>query len=203
MTYSVKKKKMWFFFFVCLFGLWFGGRVVFCFPWKSQIQSEKGKYFRQEKCSFLWSLPSAIKQWPEFQIAALIFFHIHVLKKKMDLLSHGWSGQESLTVLLFGSCNLDANSQVRKLEVYLLCQRRNQVMSNMPQAQPSNHHKDPALTSCFLCTLKRKKGWKRIRWVRWHHQLKGHEFEKIPGGSEGQGSLASCSPWSGKESNMT
>ena len=29
----------------------------------------------------------------------------------------------------------------------------------------------------------------------WHHQLNGHKFEKTPGGSEGQGNLASCSPW--------
>ena len=32
-----------------------------------------------------------------------------------------------------------------------------------------------------------------------HHQLNGHEFEQAPGDSEGQGSLASCSPWSRKE----
>ena len=29
----------------------------------------------------------------------------------------------------------------------------------------------------------------------WHHQLNGHEFEKTPGDSEGQGSLARYSPW--------
>ena len=29
----------------------------------------------------------------------------------------------------------------------------------------------------------------------WHHQLNGHEFEKTPGDSEGQGSLAHYSPW--------
>ena len=29
--------------------------------------------------------------------------------------------------------------------------------------------------------------------VGWNHWLNGHEFEKIPGDSEGQGSLASCS----------
>ena len=39
--------------------------------------------------------------------------------------------------------------------------------------------------------------------VGWHHQLKGHEFEKTPGDSEGQGSLACCSLWSLKESNTT
>ena len=36
--------------------------------------------------------------------------------------------------------------------------------------------------------------------VRKHHQLNGHEFEQTPRDSEGQGSLACSSPWSGKES---
>ena len=36
-----------------------------------------------------------------------------------------------------------------------------------------------------------------------HRQLNGHEFEQIPGGSEGQGSLACCNPWGGKEVDMT
>ena len=31
--------------------------------------------------------------------------------------------------------------------------------------------------------------------VEWHHQLNGHETEQTPGDSEGQGSLACCSPW--------
>ena len=39
--------------------------------------------------------------------------------------------------------------------------------------------------------------------VGWHHQLNGHEFEQTLGDSEGQGSLASCSPWGCKESDMT
>ena len=38
----------------------------------------------------------------------------------------------------------------------------------------------------------------------WHHRLDGHESEQKPGDSgEGQGNLASCSPWSHKESDMT
>ena len=32
--------------------------------------------------------------------------------------------------------------------------------------------------------------------VAWHHQLNRHEFEQTLGDSEGQGSLACCSPWS-------
>ena len=39
--------------------------------------------------------------------------------------------------------------------------------------------------------------------IRWHHQLSGHEFEQALGDGEGQGSLACCSPWGCKESDMT
>ena len=39
--------------------------------------------------------------------------------------------------------------------------------------------------------------------VVWHHQLNGHEFEQALGDGEGQGSLACCSPWGHKESDMT
>ena len=31
----------------------------------------------------------------------------------------------------------------------------------------------------------------------------GHEFEQAPGVGDGQGSLACCSPWGHKESDMT
>ena len=30
--------------------------------------------------------------------------------------------------------------------------------------------------------------------VRLHHRLNGHEFKQTPGNSEGEGSLACCSP---------
>ena len=39
--------------------------------------------------------------------------------------------------------------------------------------------------------------------VVWHHQLNGHEFEQAPGVGDGQESLACCSPWDRKESDMT
>ena len=35
--------------------------------------------------------------------------------------------------------------------------------------------------------------------VGWYPRLNGHEFEQSPGDSEGQGSLAYCSPWTHKE----
>ena len=39
--------------------------------------------------------------------------------------------------------------------------------------------------------------------VGWHLRLDGHEFEQILGDSEGQRSLACCSPWGHKESDTT
>ena len=39
--------------------------------------------------------------------------------------------------------------------------------------------------------------------VRSHHQLNGVEFEQTPGVGRGQGSLACCSPWGHKESDVT
>ena len=48
-----------------------------------------------------------------------------------------------------------------------------------------------------------EKGTTEDEMVGWHHQLNGQEFEQTLGDSEGQGSLASCSPWGCKESDIT
>ena len=45
----------------------------------------------------------------------------------------------------------------------------------------------------------KEKGAPEDEMIGWHYQLNGHKFEKTLGNSEGQGSLACCSPWSGKE----
>ena len=39
--------------------------------------------------------------------------------------------------------------------------------------------------------------------VEWHHRLDGHESKEALGVGDGQGTLASCSPWSCKESDTT
>ena len=44
---------------------------------------------------------------------------------------------------------------------------------------------------------------KEDKMVGWHHRLNGHEFEKTPGDSEGQGSLECCNSWDRKESDTT
>ena len=40
-----------------------------------------------------------------------------------------------------------------------------------------------------------EKGLTEAEIVGWHHWLDGFEFEQTPGDSEGEGSLACCSPW--------
>ena len=51
------------------------------------------------------------------------------------------------------------------------------------------------------CRLE-EKGTTEDEIVGWHHQLNGHEFEPALGVGVGQGSLACCSPWGHKESDM-
>ena len=45
----------------------------------------------------------------------------------------------------------------------------------------------------------REKGATEDEMVGWHHWFNWHEFEQTLGDSEGQGSLACCSPWGHKE----
>ena len=48
-----------------------------------------------------------------------------------------------------------------------------------------------------------EKGTTEDEMVVWHHRLNGHKFEQTLGDGDGQGSLACCSPWGCKESDMT
>ena len=48
-----------------------------------------------------------------------------------------------------------------------------------------------------------ERGTTEKKMVGWHHRLNGHVVEQAPGNGEGQVSLACCSPWDCKESDMT
>ena len=48
---------------------------------------------------------------------------------------------------------------------------------------------------------RRKRMWQRMRWL--DNIIHGHEFEKTPGDSKGQGSLVCSSPWDCKGSDTT
>ena len=50
---------------------------------------------------------------------------------------------------------------------------------------------------------RQEKGMTENKMVGWYHWFNGHEFEQALGEGEGQGSLACCSPWGCKESDMT
>ena len=47
---------------------------------------------------------------------------------------------------------------------------------------------------------RRRRGQQKMRWL---DGIIDTEFEQTPGDTEGQGSLACCSPWGHKESDMT
>ena len=47
-----------------------------------------------------------------------------------------------------------------------------------------------------------EKGTTENQMTGWFHQLNGYELEQAPGDGEGQESLACCSPWGCKESDM-
>ena len=49
----------------------------------------------------------------------------------------------------------------------------------------------------------KEKGAIEDEMVRWHHGINRHDFEQALRDGEGQGSLACCSPWSCKESDVT
>ena len=49
---------------------------------------------------------------------------------------------------------------------------------------------------------RRRRGW-QDEVVGWHHRLNGHGFEQALGAGDRQGSLACCSPWGHRESDMT
>ena len=49
---------------------------------------------------------------------------------------------------------------------------------------------------------RRRKGWQRMRCLDGIHTLDGHEFEQAPGVVNGQGSLACCSAWGHKKSDV-
>ena len=61
------------------------------------------------------------------------------------------------------------------------------------------HWKDPDAGQDW----RQEKGTTEDELVGWHHILIGHEFEQAPVVGDGLGSLVCCSPWGGKESDMT
>ena len=66
--------------------------------------------------------------------------------------------------------------------------------------QEPTHWKGPW---CSKDWRQEKKGTIEDEMVGWHNWLNGHEFKQTVGDSEGQGTLAGCSPCGHKESDTT
>ena len=60
-----------------------------------------------------------------------------------------------------------------------------------------------SLEKTLMLGKQKEKGAAEDEMVGWHHQLNGRVFGQTLEISEGQGSLACCSPWGSKESDMT
>ena len=52
-------------------------------------------------------------------------------------------------------------------------------------------------------TEDRRRGTREDAMIGWHDRLNGHKCEQTLGDSKGQGSRPCCSPWGGKELDMT
>ena len=69
-----------------------------------------------------------------------------------------------------------------------------------PDARSQLVGKDPDVGKDWR---QQEKGTTEDEMVGWHHWCNGHEFEQTLGDTEGQGSLACCSPWGHKELERT
>ena len=85
-----------------------------------------------------------------------------------------------------------------------------QVKTNVPDtAEGQQVSETPNRTASMEKTLMlgdiddRRKRATENEMVGWHHQLDGPEFEQTPGDGDGPKSLACCSPWGNKDSDMT
>ena len=78
---------------------------------------------------------------------------------------------------------------------------RQEDWSGVPLPSPSWLHRK--CTNAEKDWKKDDKGMTEDELVGWHHWLDGHEFAQALGVGNGQGSLACCSPWGHKESDMT
>ena len=68
---------------------------------------------------------------------------------------------------------------------------------------PHSSFQEKRFSFQFCFVMAKEGGVAEDEMVRWHHRLNGHELEQTPGDSDGQESLACCSPWGRKESDTT
>ena len=82
---------------------------------------------------------------------------------------------------------------------------RNDAKAETPVLWPPHARADSLEKTLMLGGIegRRRRGPQRMRWLDDITDFDGLEFEQAPGVGDGQGSLAGCSPWGHKESDMT
>ena len=141
-------------------------------------------------------------------IKAMVFFSSHVQMWELDH-KEGWVPKNWCFQIVVLEKTLE--SPLDSKEVRPVNPKRNQLWRFIgrtnaealifwpPDAKGWLIGKDP---DAWKDWGQEEKGTTEDEMVGWHHQLNGHEFEQTPGDCEWQGSLACCSPWSCKGSDM-
>ena len=82
---------------------------------------------------------------------------------------------------------------------------RTDAEAETPMLWPPHWRTDSLEKTLMLGKIEggRRRGQQRMRWLDGITNTNGHEFEWALGIGDGQGSLACCSPWGHKESDMT
>ena len=119
-------------------------------------------------------------------IASIFFFSVH--KHSRICLRVPWTARRSNQSILK---EINAEYSLERLMLKLKLQYSGHLMGRANSLEKT----------LLLGKIedKRKRGWQRMRRT-WFSR---HEFEQTLGDSEGQGSLACCSLWGPKESDMT
>ena len=109
-------------------------------------------------------------------------FRTMVLSNYGGLLRVPWTAKRSNQSILK---KINPAYSLEGLMLKLKLQYRDHLMRRVNIGKDSDAGKD---------WRQKEKGDAEVEMVRQHHRLNGHEFEQPPGDSEGQGSLACCSP---------
>ena len=108
------------------------------------------------------------------------------------LLRDTWTARRSYQSILM---EINHENSLEWLMLRLKCQYFGHLMWRADSLEKAN----------FLGKIEggRRRGTTEDEIVEWHHWLNGHKCEQAPGDGEWQGSLACCSAWGSKESDMT
>ena len=155
-------------------------------------------------CSFLFKIPlwKHLRRWSYCIFPWLVLEGVYVQQQSVlnnsyqfrthlyaqDSATH-WRSNQSIPKEISPKYSLEGLMLKLKLQIFWLPGAKNWLTGKDPDAGKDWRQEEERMTEDEL--------------VGWHHRLNGHEFKQVPGVGDRQGSLACCSPWGCKESDMT